>query len=313
MAQFSDQTDLHTDMHPSTPPKNSAKPATDLAKDQKKGMGISAAALLLGGAAWSMWPPKESGPKELADFQLPIPENLPEDIEVAKTVTNAMSLDQAHAAAREEVGVGGVFNWYGHVYNTFSPEEWGGLSLEQRINYVQIVIGEELSVQPALTQQTSTLETPDPSEKSTVIEGHLDGRRVIGIDDDNDGVIDQLVGDGGDGYNLVVVDAVGDEGLDTIYKYDSLNGEWVMVQKIENPVILSNDDFSQGLEESMSREVVDSILEPETPATDATAEESASDDELEMPEDDEPIYLADHHEPDDDTYSNNGDAHDLNS
>lgn len=332
MAQFSDQTDLRTDAYPSALPKDPSKPAVDFTKDKKKGMSISAAALLLGGAAWSMWPPKESGRNDAIEPRTPTsdkpqgPANLPEDIEVAKTVNDSMPFNQAHTAAREEVGMGGVFNWCGNIYNTFLPDEWGGLSLEQRIDYVQIVIGEELPVQPAPIEKTPDSGTTTLIDKPTIIEGHLDGRRVIGIDDNNDGVIDQLVSDGGDGYNLMVVDATGDEGLDTLYKYDSLDGEWVMVQKIEHPVVLSNDDFSQGLEESMSREVVDSILEPEMPTTEDTAdstaavesaavesvaEEPATDDELKMPEDDEPIYLADHYHAEDDTYVNNGDVRDM--
>ncbi len=331
MAQFSDQTDLHTDAYSSTLPQVSTKPTMELTKDKKKMMAVSAAALLLGGAAWAIKQriddqtttnsqapdTTESNPPELASLVV----NLPTDVDVAKGVNDGMSFDEAFTTAREEVGIGGVFNWCGHIYNTFLKEEWSDLSLEQRIDYSEMITGEELTVKPAPTKNSPTPVTPDPIEKPTVIEGNLNGHRVMGLDFDQDGVIDTLLMDAEDGYTYRVVDATGDEGLDTIYKYDSLDGEWVMVQKIEQPVVLSNDDFSQGLEESMSREVVDSILESETlttesaavesAAVESVAEEPATDDELKMPEDDETIYLADYYHSEDDTYVNNGDVRDM--
>ena len=53
----------------------------------------------------------------------------------------------------------------------------------------------------------------------------MNGQRVIGLDYNHDGVIDVLVMDSADGHIYKVVDATGDDGLDTVYRYDSLDGE----------------------------------------------------------------------------------------
>ena len=116
--------------------------------NQKKALGISAATLLLGGTAWALlqrswprtwtWPGIEPGPATGV---------LPKDIDVAGKVTDNMSFKEAFAAARKEVGVGGVFGWHGHWYNTFEKDEWAGLSLEQRQEYAEMITGEKLPVQ----------------------------------------------------------------------------------------------------------------------------------------------------------------------
>ena len=114
-----------------------------------------------------------------------------------------------------------------------------------------------------------------PAESDpTIIEGHLNGQRVMGLDYNHDGVIDVLVMDGADGQTYRVVDAAGDDGLDTIYQYDSLTGQLTGAVLLDQSVVLSNDQFSEGLEESMSREVVDSILDPD--ATEPLPVEPAS-------------------------------------
>lgn len=270
-------------------------------------LGISAAALLLGGAAWALWPPKledtHTNPPE-SGKENPQPK-LPSDIDVAGKVTDTMSFDQAFATAREEVGMGGVFNWQGHIYNTFLKEEWNGLSLEQRINYSEMITGEDLTVLPVPRVEPES-GTRISVEKPTVIEGHLNGQRVMGLDFDQDGVIDTLVMEGADGYTYRVVDASGDDGLDTLLRYDSLNGELVEIEKIDKPFVLSNEHFSQGLEESMSKEVVNSILDPDA----STTVPATKEDQIDDSSDEGTIQLADSHEPDD-TYVNNGDVRDM--
>jgi hypothetical protein len=184
------------------------------------------------------------------------------------------------------------------------------LSLEQRQDYTEMITGEKLPVKPyhspqAAQKENTTSENPQP--EPTVIEGYLNGQRVMGLDYDRDGVIDALVMDGPDGQTYRVVDASGDQGLDTVYRYDSLDGQLTGAVILDHPVVLSNDDFSQGLEASMSREVVDSILnEPDA----STPSSATGDDEVDESEPDETIYLANSSEPDD-TYINNGNVRDM--
>ena len=284
----------------------------------KKMLSISAATLLLGGTAWAI-------SKKIIDRTHPVPGEtgpsasgsaegsaLPEDIDVAGKVTDSMSFGQAFETAREEAGIGGVFNWHGRWYNTFEQEEWNDLSLEQRIEYAEMITGEKLPVKPyhalaANTSQTASQPAPEP----TVIEGHVNGQRVIGLDYNHDGVIDTLVMEGEDGQVYKVVDAVGDDGLDTVYRYDALDGELSGVVRLDHSFVLSNDDFSQGLEESMSKEVVDSILEPDAPTPAFLASNDDDDDDGFDDLDDEHIHPASSPESDDDTYVNDGDVQDM--
>ena len=57
----------------------------------------------------------------------PIPHNPLDDL----------PFDEAFAAARDEVGPGGVFHWHGGVYGTFNAEEWSALSEDERYAFYQ--------------------------------------------------------------------------------------------------------------------------------------------------------------------------------
>jgi hypothetical protein len=314
MAQLSNPSNLSTDVFPTARPAVSVKPG--LHDNQKKLLGISAATLLLGGASWTIAQKiserKDSTPDNEPDNpDLALKTPLPDDIDVAGKVTDSMSFEQAFAAARDEVGMGGVFNWHGRWYHTLEKEEWTSLSLQQRQEYAEQITGEKLPVKPYIPQeanpdQITPVATADT--EPTIIEGYLNGQRVMGLDFDHDGVIDTLVMDGDDGNTYKIVDASGNDGLDTRLRYDSLNGELMEVEKIDHPFVLSNDDFSQALEESMSKEVVDSILEPDAIDSDPPTVEDNTPDESEP---DDYIHPASDYQADDDTYINNGDVRDM--
>lgn len=58
----------------------------------------------------------------------PDPDYEPEMMEVAGSVDDSMSFNEAFAAAREEVGPGGLFVWHGNTYGTYYANEWNGMS-----------------------------------------------------------------------------------------------------------------------------------------------------------------------------------------
>ncbi|GAB3769818.1 hypothetical protein GCM10028818_06600 [Spirosoma horti] len=327
MSQLANQSDLLTDTYSMTPSTSSSS-KSDANTSQKKVLGIAAATMLLGGAAWAVSHKIKEQGKEHGDSSTESDTStttstvvLPDDVDVAGKVTDNMTFEQAFTAARQEVGMGGVFSWHGHWYNTFEKEEWNSLSLEQRQEYTENITGEKLPVKPygLPVHREQVAAGPTAEAEPTIIEGYLNGQRVMGLDFDQDGVIDTIVLDGADGYTYRVVDARGDDGLDTLYRYDSLSGELVEAERIVEPFVLSNDDFNQGLEASMSKEVVDSILEPdadapvETPAPDAIETPDVHgfrDHEMDEYRASESEYLADSHEADD-TYVNNGDVRDM--
>ena len=311
MSQLSNQADLPTDIYAMG---SSASIPIKSGLNTKKMLGISAATLLLGGSAWAISQKivgrKDHTPTDgTTSTDVPPAATLPDDIDVSGKTADSMTFEEAFETARNEVGIGGVFSWHGHWYNTFEKEEWSSLSLAQRQEFTEMITQEHLPVKlyeqpnaPEIASQPAA--SPDP----TIIEGHLNGQRIMGLDFDQDGVIDTLVMEGADGCTYRVVDASGDDGLDTLFRYDSLSGELVELEKIDEPFVLSNDQFIQGLEASMSKDIVDSILEPEassldqsTPIDDSTADDSAHH---------HSNHLADSYEFDD-TYVNDGDVQDM--
>lgn len=56
-------------------------------------------------------------------------------VAVASSVTDDMSFGQAFSAARAEVGSGGVFEWRGNIYNTYTEAEWNSMSAAEKAEY----------------------------------------------------------------------------------------------------------------------------------------------------------------------------------
>jgi hypothetical protein len=205
-----------------------------------------------------------------------------------------------------------VFVWQGNPYNTFWREEWMALSLQQRHEYAEHVLAAELPVRVA-TPQAEAMPTGHAEaalHRPVVIEGYLGEQRVIGIDNDNDGTIDSLVMADADGTAYRIVDQTGDEGMDTLYAYDPLTEEFQRMHSLDQPLLLTNAQLSQNLEETMARQVMDDMLSDERRDVPTTAGQpvaeavmAGQDDELNPEEDDDHAY--------DDTYVNDGDVADM--
>ena len=75
-----------------------------------------------------------------------------------------MSFGDAFAAAREEVGPGGVFHWHGGIYNTYTSSEWDAMSLEQKNDFAQ-------QVQPEI--HPDELSTPTDANTHVVVVHHV--------------------------------------------------------------------------------------------------------------------------------------------
>lgn len=57
------------------------------------------------------------------------------DMDVATGVDDSMSFNEAFAAARHEVGPGGLFVWHGNTYGTYYGNEWNAMTPEEREQY----------------------------------------------------------------------------------------------------------------------------------------------------------------------------------
>lgn len=108
-----------------------------------KKVAISGGTGILFGAAYSLFtsatPPDPNDPTVPDTTPVHEPETptpiVDESISTATCVDDDMSFSQAFAAARAEVGPGGVFEWHGNLYNTYTAEEWDNLSAEAREDY----------------------------------------------------------------------------------------------------------------------------------------------------------------------------------
>ncbi len=82
------------------------------------------------------------------------------DMDVATGVNDSMSFSQAFAAARQEVGPGGLFVWHGNTYGTYYANEWNAMTPEDREQYWADVHHTTSHIEYEPTQQP---EISDPS------------------------------------------------------------------------------------------------------------------------------------------------------
>jgi len=56
-------------------------------------------------------------------------------VPVAASVNDDMTFSEAFETACEDVGTGGVFEWHGYIYSTYTEDEWNNMTSEQRAEY----------------------------------------------------------------------------------------------------------------------------------------------------------------------------------
>ncbi len=59
--------------------------------------------------------------------------------QMATHVTDSMSFSDAFNAAREEVGAGGVFEWHGNLYSTYTAAEWNNMDAAARNEFADSI------------------------------------------------------------------------------------------------------------------------------------------------------------------------------
>lgn len=175
--------------------------------------------------------------EEISDTN--IDHNVPQvtGVDMAESVNDDMSFGEAFAAAREEVGPGGVFEWHGNLYSTYTSEEWEAMSNEDRQEFANNVAGSQVNDdnhedsgheqtsegidngedgghEPASNENVSGEESGneeievqihevgsianDEGEIMNVAVATVDGHDAAFIDVDNDGYVDGVVVDAND-------------------------------------------------------------------------------------------------------------------
>ncbi len=173
-------------------------------------------------------------------------------IAIAGLVEEHMTFGQAYATAREETGPGGVFSWHGQVYNTYTLEEWRGLSLGQRQEFLSDV-GYRPTPRSGLMDEAISRRAPTESaldgEENVIIaiedrepafiELVIQGRPALGIDDDHDGIANAIVFmDENSNDLLAFVDAEGDGRINTAIRFDPFSQQIVGQQVIDEPFVV---------------------------------------------------------------------------
>ena len=135
---------------------------------------------------------------------------------------NDMSFGEAFAAARAEVGPGGVFIWHGGIYNTYTADEWNAMTPHQKNDFAHQVNPEvrahevptptdahpDVAVQPAPDADVHTVsDTSDVHVVEQQIAQNFDmgddvhivgyanaeGHLVVGYDSTGDGQADVAI------------------------------------------------------------------------------------------------------------------------
>lgn len=155
-----------------------------------------------------------------------------------------LSFGEAFAAARAEVGPGGVFYWHGGIYNTYTAAEWNAMSADQKHDFAQQVqpeidahhVNTPTDAQPDVAVQTveadvqvvneheaaNTVQTDD-AEVHIVGQGEIDGHAAVALDLDNDGNADVAVIDINDNRQLDDADIIVDNQGNMAHMGDLVN------------------------------------------------------------------------------------------
>lgn len=98
------------------------------------------------------------------------------DLEIATGVDDSMTFSEAFAAARQEVGAGGIFVWHGHTYGTYYANEWNAMSPDDRDQYWSDVSHTTTHINENLTENEPHEEVPvvEPIDDPVVVAGNGD-------------------------------------------------------------------------------------------------------------------------------------------
>ncbi len=166
--------------------------------------------------------------------------------QISDAVSDDMSFNEAFAAARADVGPGGVFQWHGKLYGTYYKEEWDNLSSDDVNNYWASVeaadVNTDQEIAPDNTndyvhsvmadldndgyKETAFIDSNNDNEFDTVTsdtnrDGNIDtvvadtdydGKvDVVVADTNHDGVVDYAASSFTDDKGIVTVEAYADE------------------------------------------------------------------------------------------------------
>lgn len=280
--------------------KNEVIPAVSSNKGKKKGLGAAGAAGIAGvaGVGLGVLTPKLVFPNSANDEDSEVVDEggsssfsghlTGHDMDVATSVDDSMSFGEAFAAARQEVGPGGLFVWHGHTYGTYYGNEWNAMSPEDKEQYWADVFHttaqlsheaesqennieqgnndnlsnemNEVSEVNDSNEENGSITEPQPptspeeaSSEPELLVIHEDDL-VSSSDEDGDGSVDVVIATVNDNeVEDMIVDFDGDGQFDTLI----LDGDSENVVEINGLEIVPNDDSGLTHDEDLDSSVND--------------------------------------------------------
>ena len=154
----------------------------------------------------------------------------------AHSVNDAMSFDQAFAAARSEVGPGGAFVWHGHVYGTYMADDldWVNMSAEMRNAHSELILSQvhptpyfqatpeptvvEVPEEPIVVEEPVPVDEPIQAEEASEL--YVYG--VETVENEDGETINVAYGTYGD-HLMTMIDTDNDQIMDTLVVDDNNN------------------------------------------------------------------------------------------
>lgn len=124
------------------------------------------------------------------------------DLPVAHNVNDDMSFSEAFAAARQEVGAGGVFVWHGGVYGTYYANEWNAMTPQQQSDFTHDAMG---------VPHTPVKHEPHKEENNDNNNDDNNNNDDDNNNDDNNDIPDVIIESEGEDIPDVIVDNGGND------------------------------------------------------------------------------------------------------
>ena len=103
------------------------------------------------------------------------------DASFAEGVNDEMTFPTAFITAREEVGMGGFFNWKDNSYSTYTEEEWNAMSQEdQQSFYNDVSSKSDMNVEAwTIEEETIPSDSVDQNEEITIDQASTNANPIV--------------------------------------------------------------------------------------------------------------------------------------
>jgi hypothetical protein len=186
---------------------------------------------------------------------------VPDSLHVAQ-VSDSMSFSEAFAAARAEVGPGGVFYWHGGVYGTYYANEWDAMTAEDKQEFAELVQPEinanqvptptdahpDIAVQDSQVVDDAEAQLAQQISENFDMGGDVhivgyanyDDHLMVGYDLDNDGEADVAIIDVDGNFALSSDDVIVDTSGNAVTIGDLAGTDPTFMANMENPDVASD-------------------------------------------------------------------------